>query len=680
MAFRSSKGIKKKYIFVLLGPSGSGKTTYGERQARGTYYERFSQYRDSNGVMFLSTGRELRKYNVMNVWQEADMTAIKDFCHKLITETFENFKTSVTHKILILDCIKDLEDAEYVAAQAKKHCLEVTKALLFDIDADNLHEHWMKRKDDRDAFRGPPQTYLRNWRMKSNDLLNYYKKSSLLCSVFKYLRSRAIFYHHELPNIRKLIKNAIPEDLVPVVACPNYVSFMLTDSIKIKSILVELYSILKVNQHHFTLPASFVHCRRDVTWVTNPSMYQVTAKTDGVRCLLLKIQDGTYLITRKNEIYPCYVADDKLPVNTVLDGELLPSPSISEIHPKISKLLETSVLLVFDVLVVSGEILWKWPFTLRLERLCNLPISQDISAVMKQASRSTDDKSTSNEKLGTVPDEKNNQNELLINCVVKEHKQSNTDEVLKLLRTLSQFPYPCDGLVFTPNTAYVFGPDPLLFKWQNQNSVHCDIQIADLKAGVRPCAVHLDSYLGFPAKRERNKTNQDSLSENDIMECEWNQSENAWDPLFVRQDKSAPNSDETIDHVEKICQQPYTVKYLIEDLTRIGCSNEHVNTPKVAAPPASKHPSGAYSFDELYAEITKLVHSGYVEKTVDSCTDLEIINCSKTVPASVSNSILSQCRGLVVHPNSKTIVTKPFVRFFEGIFAFYTAVTLRRSL
>ena len=648
MEFRPSKRTKEKYIFVLLGPSGSGKTTYGERQTGGAYYKRFSQCRDSNGVMFLCTGRELRKHNVMNVWQEADMTAIKDFCHKLITETFEKFKTSVTHKILILDCIKDLEDAEYVAAQAKKHGFEVTKALLFDIDAENLHEHWIKREDDRDALRGPPQTYLRNWTMKSNDLLNYYKKSSLLFSVFEYLRIRTPYYHHELPNIWKLMKNTISKDLVP---CPNYVIYLLTDSVKIKRILAELYSILRVNQHHFTLPGSFVHCRRDVTWVTNPARYHVTAKTDGVRCWLLKIQDGTYFITRKNEIYACCIVDDKLPVNTVLDGELLPSPSISEIHPKISKLLETSVLLVFDVLAVSGEILWKWPFTLRLESLCNLPISQDISAVMKQVSQN--DKPADNQKLQPVSDEKNNLNELLINCVIKGHKLSNADEVLKRLGSLSQLPFPCDGLVFTPNTAYVFGPDPLLFKWQSQDSIHCDIQVKNLISGIRTCAVQLDS---------------DSFSENDIVECEWNQSENAWDPLFVRQDKSAPNSDETIYHVEKICQQPYTVKYLIEDLTRIGCSDEHEDTAKVAAPPTSKHPLVAYSFDELYDEITKLVQSGYVEKTVDSSTNLEIMNWSKTVPVSVSNPILSLCRGLVVHPDSKSIVTKPFVRFFEGTF------------
>ena len=665
MAFLTNTCITKKYIFVLLGPSGSGKTTYGERES--------NVYAKRDHIMFLSTGRKLRKHNVTSPWHDTDMTVIKDFCHKLIIETFENFKSSQTHEILILDSIKDLEDAQYVAAQAKKHGLEVTKALLFDIDADNLHEHWMERQDDRDAFRGSAQTYLRNWIIKSNDLLNYYKKSNLLCSVPILKNPRNVHayydYYDILPDIRTLITPNDSPDGLPVLPCPNNIHFVLTDPAKIKSILEEAYCILKVNQLHFTLPASFVHCFRDVTWVTNSARYHVTAKTDGVRCLLLKIQDGTYLITRKNEIYPCCIVDDKLPVNTVLDGELLPSPSISEIHPKITKLLETSVFLVFDVLAVSGDILWKWPFTSRLESLCSLPVSQDIPAVMKKAS--ADDKSTVNKELQSVSDEKNNVNELFIYCALKEHKPCTTNEVLKFLRNLSQLPYPCDGLVFTPNTAYVFGPDSLLFKWQSQDSIHCDIQLKDLKSGIRKSAVYLHSEFGFHSKQKPRKTTQHfsgSLSEKDIMECEWNQSEKAWDPLFVRQDKSLPNSAETIDHMEKICQQPYTVKYLIEDLTRIGCSDELEDTLTVAASPASKHPSVAFSFDELYAEITKLVHSGCVQKTVDQGTELEIMNCPKIVPVCVGKPLLSLCRGLVVHPDSKTIVTKPFVRFFEGIF------------
>jgi hypothetical protein len=241
---------------------------------------------------------------------------------------------------------------------------------------------------------------------------------------------------------------------------------LLTSSVKIKDIFAELLSILKVNQLQFTLQPSFVHCYRDVKWVTNPTKYHVTAKADGVRCLLMKIGSGTYLITRKNEIYPYCIVNDKLPDNTVLDGELLPSTSISEIHPKISILMNTSVLLVFDVLAISGDVLWKWPFTVRPASLCKFPISTDIAAVMKLASADND--SSADQKLQSFHAEENSLNKLVVNYVLKEHKPSTPDEVLKFLGAIPQLPCPCDGLIFTPSTAYVFGPDPLLFKWQSK--------------------------------------------------------------------------------------------------------------------------------------------------------------------------------------------------------------------
>jgi hypothetical protein len=413
----------------------------------------------------------------------------------------------------------------------------------------------------------------------------------------------------------------------------------------IKQIFAELLSILKVSQLKFTLPASFVHCYRDVKWVTNSSRYHVTTKADGVRCMLVKIQNGTFFITRKNEIYPCCIADDKLPDNTVLDGELLPSTAISDIHPKITKPLCSSVFLVFDALAISGNILWMWPFDVRQESLHKLSISKDITAVMDQASANV--KCAEEESLDN----------LVVHCVLKEHKPSIPDEVLKLLGALSQQSYPCDGLIFTPNTAYVFGPDPLLFKWQREDCIYCDILFEDLKCGKRKCTAELD----FKSRQKRDNVLTLShlpLHGGEILECQWNDLCKAWHPLFVRRDKSTPNSNETINHLETICQQPYTEEYFTADVTGISGNFEELENSRTS----ENHPVVGYSFDELYAKLTEVVTLGYVKKTVDSETQLEVFNYS----TSVSNPFISLCRGLVLHVDSKTIVTKPFVRFFEG--------------
>mgnify|MGYP002803881544 CR=1 FL=1 len=645
MAFVTRKPMKEKYIHVLIGPSGSGKTTYGQN--------RINKFASKNKVMFLSTGLELRKENVISAWQEPNMTAIKDFCHSLINETFANFKSSETHEILILDCVKDLEDAEYVATEATKHGLQVTRALLFDdIGPEELDSNWRTRGQDKDLFRGSAHAYLQKWNMKSNSLINFYKKSNILSS--KSINNTHVDKFKGLGYLKRSRQDFATECLIPILPCPNNLSVVLTSSIMIKEIFDELSLILKVSQLKFTLPASFVHCRRDVTWVANPSRYYVTPKADGVRCILTKIQKGTFLITRKNEIYPCRIADDKLPVNTVLDGELLPSTSISDIHTKVSKFLCTSVFLVFDALAISGDILWMWPFTVRQESLQKLSLSKDITAVMEQV--------CTDSKLQSVYEE-NSPKKLLVNCVLKEHTPSVPDDVLKFLGAVSQHSYPCDGLIFTPNTAYVFGPDPLLFKWQSEDSIHCDILLDDLKFGKRECAADLFHHHTSLQKRGNvisfHGSDEFSLHGREVLECQWNKLHKAWDPLFVRRDKSLPNSKETIDHVETICQQPYSKEYFTADLTNLSENYEEIKSSQTPV----NHPLVGYSFDELYVKLTELVSVGYVEKTIDSDTQLEILNYS----ISVRNPLISLCRGLVLHPDSKTIVTKPFVRFFEDV-------------
>ena len=434
----------RKNIVVLLGPAGCGKTTFAKQSSLKTRYPLST---------FFSTGDKLREGNYISAWREPNMKEIKYFCHELIGKALINFQKSSSNW-LILDCVKDLEDVEFVAAEANKYGLQIAAALLFDTDEKRLEDLWNKRSEDTDKLRMMYVTvreYFYKWKQKSNDLCNYYKKLKLL-------------------RIKPRDKLIIKHEECPIYEPTNNLQFMLLDSNQIKNVLTRLQSVLNVSQFQFTLPASFVHCYRDVKWVANPTRYYVTIKADGVRCLLLKTSDGTYLITRKYEIYPCQVADDQLPENTVLDGELLPSISISNIHPKMSaSQLNTSTFLVFDVLAVAGEVLWTWPFSLRLQSLGELSIRKDIVAVMEEAS-------SDNQFLASLDSDL-----LIIHCAVKGHKQSTPEDIQWCLD--STFPYPCDGLVFTPDKAYLFGPDPLMFKWQSEDDVHCDV-----------ASIYLDEY------------------------------------------------------------------------------------------------------------------------------------------------------------------------------------------
>ena len=599
----------KKNIVVLLGPAGCGKTAFAKELS-------FNQIHPST---FLSTGDKLREGNA---WQETSMKKVKDFCYELIGKTLMDFQTSEP-AVLILDCVKDLEDAEFVAAEAKKFGLQINGALLVDIHEVELEQLWFRRMgntDKLDMMCVSAREYLYKWKQQSNDLCNYYE------------------------NLQLLFKNSFPvtwawcfpQTIEGFTICEprNNLQFMLLESNGIRNVLTSLQSVLNVSQFEFTLPASFVHCYRDVKWVANPTRYYVTIKADGVRCLLFKHSGRTYLITRKHEIYPCQVADDQLPENTVLDGELLPSISMSNIHPKMSATqLNTSVFLVFDVLAVAGDVLWRWPLSVRLQSLGELSVRKDIIAVIKEASSDNKSSPSVNSDLLTV------------HCALKGHRPSTPEDIQKCLD--STFPYSCDGLVFTPDKAYLCGPDPLMFKWQSEDDVRCDIQY-DLQS---------------------NAFEFDDVYKSEVFECRWNSATYSWVPLYVCNSKDRPHSGKTVAHFEKICKQPYTKYDLKCNLTQMKMSDKHedgeMTLSKSSKQSDCSYPVEGFSFDKLFSDINELVQRGEVEKTVDSGTSLEIFAYNRAT-ATFSNPLIPLSRGLVLHPPSKSVVTRPFVRFFEG--------------
>ena len=640
----------RKLIFILLGPSGCGKTSAAKAAV--------ATLRNKQ-VIVLSTGDKLREKKVLIPGQESDMKTVKAFCHEMMRETLEAFKVSSTHRLLILDCVKDLGDAHYITSEAKKHGLEITRALLMnDIEPKELEERWKMQREPRDAIRGSASTYLNSWAKKFAYVIAYYKKLKILSKLST--TSDFAFICSSLTDTCSRDVN----EFFPIIPCPKNLRFLLTDSIKARNIYSLLLSILEVTRFDFALPSSFIHSDRDVTWVANPARYHVTPKADGVRFLLFKVNNELFLINRKKEVFPCYITSVEFPNNTVLDGELLPSTSFSDIPPKISISLETSLFLVFDILALSGLAVWKWTFTERRDTLIHLAISKGIEAAMEQAS--CNNMSAADQTLQKATGGENETETLAVNVVIKEHHQSTTDSILFCLGLSRNIIYPCDGLVFTPNIPYNFGPDPLLFKWQPEGSIHCDIAHNDLQSNKRRCNKFLTSSLSFIAET----TVRASTLCNVIMECQWDKENRAWDPLFERPDKVAPNSDEIIDHIERICQQPYTESHLIKSLCQICDIEELQNNNKEKPNTNSKHsalvhPVATYSFDQLYSQINELVQLNKVKRTVDLSTNLEIFNyCSS--PSS-SDPVDRLCRGLVLHPKSKTVVTRPFVRFFEGI-------------
>ena len=72
-------------------------------------------------------------------------------------------------------------------------------------------------------------------------------------------------------------------------------------------------------------------------------------------------------------------------------------------------------------------------------------------------------------------------------------------------------------------------------------------------------------------------------------------------------------------------------------------------------------------FDQLYQAVMAEVESGAVEQTVYADTGLEVF-CYRISEATPPQRFVSAvCRGLVLHPGSKTVAAMPFVRFPEWV-------------
>lgn len=74
------------------------------------------------------------------------------------------------------------------------------------------------------------------------------------------------------------------------------------------------------------------------------------------------------------------------------------------------------------------------------------------------------------------------------------------------------------------------------------------------------------------------------------------------------------------------------------------------------------HPARAIPFDELYADLQAAVSAGVVEVSVDDKSGLEVF-CYNMAHDAPNSLVAAMCRGLVLHPGSKSVVATPFVRF-----------------
>ncbi|KXZ47387.1 hypothetical protein GPECTOR_35g825 [Gonium pectorale] len=467
------------------------------------------------------------------------------------------------------------------------------------------------------------------------------------------------------------------------------------------------------------MPTAGVVSEEDARWVTAPGRYAVSRKCDGTRCLLLALgppppqlqrsgdgepQDeasgGTYLMNRVGSLYAFSVrpgasansgtgggavaeggmpkpppACSRLPPGTVLDGELVWVGG-------------RGFFLAFDALVVGGTRLWALPLRQRLAALESggalglqeaeeSPELQNAAAVTAEATASTSTgvptraagpaATTTTVSAATpqlLPLRKKQQAPAdpasnVLTLLHKRHLPASAASLRQLEATRPACPYPTDGLLFTPySMPYVLGMAELLYKWQPREAVGVDL------GGEEAARL---------AKRNCHELHT-TLVRSLVYECLPYMGGDPV-PVDVRWDKTHGNAPRAAQRLDRTAGARWREMRYAGDLATAADAVEAaaetaaaagVAPPSLEQPPAPPaHPARGMEYGDLYDKVLAAVAAGDVERAVDSVdpgSGLEIFNYREGAPL---GGVEGLCRGLVLHPPSRTVVATPFTKFAE---------------
>ncbi|KAJ9533913.1 hypothetical protein QJQ45_027002 [Haematococcus lacustris] len=460
------------------------------------------------------------------------------------------------------------------------------------------------------------------------------------------------------------------------------------------------------------VPSRSVTCSADARWLAYPGRYLAALKADGVRHLLITTATGQPFLLNRAGALACNVAalppaappPCGLPCRTVLDGELV-------LHGGGAQPL----FLVFDALCVGGSPVWQLPLTARLQHLDTLGLTTASEAVIGQAAASVftprpalqvslaATAATSPAATAAAPPHgfvkqqqgpPRGQDTVLV--LRKPCFPVSPSGLLQLEAAAERCGFPADGVVFSPCAmSSVLGQAELLLKWQPPGRVGVDVLGSHARSLPQPSwkssyrfghrKLDLQSEAPGPLVCEYMRRHvQVEVSRKRGIQRPGQQQVpvpqpptttllegNAWIMRSVRFDKTVGNGQA----VKQTClpwsalvgavqqQQQQTAAPLFTlHLPTLQSNQVPPNPYLVHATPPSPHPARLLPFPQLYALALAAVQCGSVEVSNDPDTGLQVFNY--LAAASPGSSQAAQlCRGLVLHPDSQTLVATPFTRF-----------------
>ncbi|TIA90040.1 hypothetical protein E3P99_01779 [Wallemia hederae] len=337
------------------------------------------------------------------------------------------------------------------------------------------------------------------------------------------------------------------------------------------------------------------------TWKSLQSLekqdYWVCEKSDGVRCLLLILMNGstqeqeTYFIDRKNIYRRVYGLqfphheDSTLSTpaaNTILDGELV-------IDHDEQTGEDTLRYLAFDLLVLAGDSLAEKSLQSRYGRLKSWVIEPYKKLLAKNGNKSQPFEL----KLKTM------ERAYSIEQVFNEH--------------IPRLKHGNDGLIFTcAESGYVNGTDSRIIKWKepSENSIDFKIMLRfpplegsdrDLDFSKKPiCELHQweggKMYRWYDnwdiTDEEWRNSNKDGIDLHDkIGEFSWSDDKQDWRFLRIRDDKLDGNHCTVVDKIIESIKDGVKASELIENAPRIRSTWKEREQRRSGGLPSQAQPS-----------------------------------------------------------------------------------------
>ena len=327
-----------KGLILLIGAPGTGKSLLGQvLQISG------------EKVAFFSVGNRLREMGLVDEHGRADnnMAKRKEIMERMRQEARAMIEKEIernTESILVLECVKDIHDAFGLMELLRVHQKTVKLLQVLYLSSPCVGKALMRKAKVsqlaamcRDAERKVGERQ-EKWELNARAILEFFTSMGLTTEVVA-LKS-AVNLGSSLANLGyasdrpisstsgdwhsslKLPKRLSFTPLQPVVSDRLVIDRGIIDAALHEAEEMTGLRIFNKDETKFIVPSTPIKSFNDAAWVTSPGRYCISRKCDGTRHVLIIGKENSFMLNRAGSVYNYFISTT-LPVNTVLDGELV---------------------------------------------------------------------------------------------------------------------------------------------------------------------------------------------------------------------------------------------------------------------------------------------------------------------------------------------------------------------